>query len=50
MTSAHCPGLLQEYLSGSQYLHSRAARFHFLFECVSLKGKVLETRELPLST
>ena len=48
--AAHREGLLQEYDNGSQCLPSKAGRFHFLFESVSLKGTVLETRELPLSS
>lgn len=47
---AHGQGLLQDYYHGSQYLHSKAAQFHFLFESVFLKGKVLEPRERLLSS
>lgn len=41
---AHCQGLLQEYDNSHQYLHSRDAQFHFLFESLSEGGCARDTR------
>lgn len=43
-------GLLHAQYSSSRCLRSKAARFRFLFESVSLKGKMLEPQEPPLSS